>query len=974
MKRGILSTIGQTPLIQLNRIYNPSPVELYAKLEMFNPGGSIKDRPALKMVLQAIANGELEEGATVVESSSGNMAIGLAQVCCYHRLNLIVVVDPKINSHTLKVLQTYGVQIDKVTESDDEGNYLAARLRRVRELVGTIPDSYWPNQYENEANPAAHFQTMKEIVEAMPAAPDYLLASTSTCGTIMGCANYVKQHQLNTKIVAVDAVGSVLFGTPPADRLVPGHGAGQPSNLLDMQVIDHVIHIDDEECISGCHRLLDREAILAGGSSGAVVKAVEKLLPNISEDERCALILPDSGERYLDTIYNQEWLAKHFGEQKATQLLENTSIQQKVERALSYSIPEVTTRAKKLINADKEEGTRKIAIIGGGPKGMYGFERLAAQFCSHPVDCDIEIHVYNKSAHFGAGDIYRLDQPDYLLINNPIGDINMWIDEQPAPVDPHPLSLTHWLQKEKKLDVTENDYVGRALVGQYLEKGFETIVTHLPARVSGKYFAAEVIDISRKGKRYELKVRATSEQMQNMPHRYDHILLATGHPNKKLTKQEKAFGQFAEQRATIDYVPFVYPVDSSLSGITPGSRVGIKGIGLTFIDAMLALTEGRGGIFKRDSKQDKLIYEPSGKEPEVIYPFSRSGLPMIPRGPAPQNEVPLKFFTIDALRELKIKAEGKLDFKKQIRPLLYREMIYAFYNIQMEQKNFKNNLQSCATFAEVKHHIRAFHEHNPNAAQFSPDLFLRPLKGRHFNNTEYFDEDIRLYLAFFIAEARKGELKSPWAAASAVWRKATPVFGSIYEFGGLAPISQKYFDEKFRRLLNRVTFGPPIESVEKMLALMEAGKLNFRMARNPGIEASKKSNTFMLRMNDEEPSQPVEGLVDARIPKVSMRYDQSPLYRNLLDRGLITRYQNEQGQDSYQPGCAALSPEGFVIDGQGNINPCITLTGTPTEGITFDNDALSRTRNNFVSDWAACIRKLHAQSSVNHYASCYEYE
>lgn len=968
-ENGILSTIGHTPLIKLEKLYENYDVSLYAKLEMFNPGGSIKDRPALKMVSEAIANGKLNEGATVVESSSGNMAIGLAQVCHYYGLNLIVVVDPKINSHTLKVLQTYGVQIEKVTSSDESGNYLNARLRRVQKLIKEIPGSYWPNQYANKQNPAAHYYTMAEIADDMLKPPDYLFASTSTCGTIMGCANYIKEQQLSTNIVAVDAVGSVIFGTPPAERLVPGHGAGRPSDLLDRQLVDHVIHINDKECIAGCHRLLNREAILAGGSSGGVVAAIQKLQTEIPDGSMCAVILPDSGERYLDTIYNKEWVHKHFGDKKATQLYVNGAKQPKPKKARSHSIPEANTIEVKSENGCNKQHTRKIAIIGGGPKGMYGFERLAARFRSHPVDTDIEIHVYNASGHFGAGDIYNPDQPKYLLINNPIGDINMWIDERPAAVAPEPLSLTEWLRKKKGLDVTETDYVSRALVGQYLEKGFETIATHLPARVSGKYFAGEVTDMWKEGERYMLEVRAAPDQMQNMPYRYDHILLATGHPKNKLTPKEEGLQQFAEQRGTTGYVPFVYPVDSSLSGIAPGGSVGIKGIGLTFIDAMLALTEGRGGIFKRDSTHDKLIYESSGNEPEVIYPFSRSGLPMIPRGPAPKNEVALKFLTKDTLRELKVKSEGKLNFKEQIRPLLFQEMIYAFYNIQMEEKGFKSDLQSCATFAEVEYHINAFHERNPNAAQFNPDLFLRPLKGPHFSNTDYFHEEIKLYLAFFVAEARKGELKSPWAAVSAVWRKTTPIFGSIYEFGGLEPSSQRFFDERFRRLLNRVTFGPPTESVEKVLALTAAGKIDFSMARNPRIEASKKSEMFILQRNDKEISQSVSYLVDARISKVSMQDDQSPLYQNLLERGLITTYQNEQSGDSYQPGCAALSREGFAVDDQGNINPSVAITGTPTEGVTFDNDALSRTRNNFVSDWAESVRKWYAKPTVNHYTS-----
>jgi N-(2-amino-2-carboxyethyl)-L-glutamate synthase len=310
---GLLSTIGNTPLVELKKLYPDLSSRLYAKLEMFNPGGSTKDRTARLMISRALAEGKITQNSTIVESSSGNMAIGLAQTCRYLGLNLIVVTDPKINSRTLDLLRVYGARIERVTEPDASGNYLKNRLKRVRQLLETIPDSYWPNQYSNDLNPAAHCETMKEIVNSCPEPPDYILAATSTCGTIMGCADFIRKHHLNTKVVAVDAAGSVIFGPSKGRRLIPGHGAGRKSDLLDESCIDHVFHISDRECAIGCRRLLNREAILAGGSAGAVVMAAEKLQTIIPEGSTCAMIFSDSGERYLDTIYNDRWVESHFG-------------------------------------------------------------------------------------------------------------------------------------------------------------------------------------------------------------------------------------------------------------------------------------------------------------------------------------------------------------------------------------------------------------------------------------------------------------------------------------------------------------------------------------------------------------------------------------------------------------------------------------------------------------------------------------
>lgn len=309
---GILSTIGNTPLVVLNKLYPTISSTFYAKLEMLNPGGSTKDRTAILMLSNALEEGKLDHNSTVIESSSGNMAIGLAQVCRYMDLNLIVVTDPKINQRTLDLLQASGAQIERVTEADSSGNYLENRLKRVRELRDSIPNSYWPNQYSNDLNPEAHYQTMKEIVEACPAPPDYILAATSTCGTIMGCARYVREHNLKTKVVAVDAVGSVIFGTSKGKRLIPGHGAGRKSDLLDESFIDHVFHMTDIDCVVGCRRLLQRESILAGGSAGAVVMAAEKMQSLIPKNSSCVMIFSDSGERYLDTIFNDSWVVNTF--------------------------------------------------------------------------------------------------------------------------------------------------------------------------------------------------------------------------------------------------------------------------------------------------------------------------------------------------------------------------------------------------------------------------------------------------------------------------------------------------------------------------------------------------------------------------------------------------------------------------------------------------------------------------------------
>jgi len=314
MNAGILRAIGNTPLVELTRIFSGMNFRVYAKLEALNPGGSMKDRPAFRIIIAGMESGEISNDTVIIESSSGNMGIGLAQACSYFGLRFICVVDPKTTIQNIRLLEAYGAQVDKVTEPDSTtGEYLQARLNRVQALLASTKNGFWPNQYANTHNAAAHRQTMHEIVSALDGKVDFLFCATSTCGTLRGCAEYVREHQLATKVIAVDAVGSVIFGGERGHRLVPGHGSAVRPQLYQPDLAFQCVHVTDLESIIGCRRLARLEAILAGGSSGAVLTAIERLSVTLPPEAACVAILSDRGERYLDTIYSDEWVAKHFG-------------------------------------------------------------------------------------------------------------------------------------------------------------------------------------------------------------------------------------------------------------------------------------------------------------------------------------------------------------------------------------------------------------------------------------------------------------------------------------------------------------------------------------------------------------------------------------------------------------------------------------------------------------------------------------
>ncbi|WP_379144976.1 2,3-diaminopropionate biosynthesis protein SbnA [Paenibacillus sp. sgz500992] len=311
---GILSTIGNTPLIKLSNLFQNSGFEVYAKMELLNPGGSAKDRPALRMIQEAWKEGRIRPGTVIIESSSGNMAISLAMICKYLGLRFISVIDPRTTETNIQILKALDAKIDYVAEPDPEtGEFLPARLTRVQQLLAEIPGSFWPNQYGNANNYLAHYHTtMKEIVTELGRV-DYLFCSVSTCGTIRGLAEYARDHGLKTKIVAVDAEGSVIFGGNKGSRRFPGLGAGIVPPFCRKDLIDHIVYVSDWEIIKGCRALSQNESILAGASSGGIIAAVKRMEQEITPGSHCAVILHDKGERYLDTVYSDSWIQNQFG-------------------------------------------------------------------------------------------------------------------------------------------------------------------------------------------------------------------------------------------------------------------------------------------------------------------------------------------------------------------------------------------------------------------------------------------------------------------------------------------------------------------------------------------------------------------------------------------------------------------------------------------------------------------------------------
>jgi cysteine synthase A len=312
---GILAAIGDTPLVALRRYLGMPEIEVWAKLEAANPGGSAKDRPAARMLDAALEAGLVGPGSTVIESTSGNMGVGLAQACRYHGIRLICVVDARAHARSVRAMRALGADVRVVTEPDPAtGDLLVARLALVGRLLAAIPNAFWPDQYANESNPAAHAAgTMREIDEALEGQIDWLFVATSTTGTLRGCGDYLREHARGTRIVAVDSAGSALFGGTRGIRRLPGFGAGVETGLSSEAEHDELVRVSDLDCVVGCRRLAEREAILSGASSGGVAYALAALAGQMDAGSRCAVIFADGGTGYLETVYDDAWVERELG-------------------------------------------------------------------------------------------------------------------------------------------------------------------------------------------------------------------------------------------------------------------------------------------------------------------------------------------------------------------------------------------------------------------------------------------------------------------------------------------------------------------------------------------------------------------------------------------------------------------------------------------------------------------------------------
>ena len=288
---------------------------LYLKCEGFNFAGSIKLKAATEMVNAAERTGLLTPGAILVESSSGNLGVALSVIAASKGYQFVCVTDPRCNLSTRRLMEALGSQVHTITEPDANSGFLGARINYVRALCGSDSRYVWLNQYTNPNNWKAHYRTTApEIAAAFPRL-DVLFVGAGTTGTLMGCARFFRQWPRPVRVIAVDAVGSVTFGGPPGRRMIPGLGTSVRPPMLDETCVDEVIRVEEPDTVRACHRLA-RRGFLFGGSTGTVVSGAMSWLAQHDADGLTAVaIAPDLGERYLDTIYQSNWVRELYGQE-----------------------------------------------------------------------------------------------------------------------------------------------------------------------------------------------------------------------------------------------------------------------------------------------------------------------------------------------------------------------------------------------------------------------------------------------------------------------------------------------------------------------------------------------------------------------------------------------------------------------------------------------------------------------------------
>jgi 2,3-diaminopropionate biosynthesis protein SbnA len=306
----VLAAIGNTPISPITLLIDGRWRIVHLKLEGANPFGSMKDRTALALITDLEDRGRLSAESIIIESTSGNLGVALAAIARVRRRRFVAVVDPKVTAENLSQIRRLNATVEMVDEADANGCYLTSRLRRVSDMCARSPHYVWTNQYANPANPGIHYATTgPEIGRQIPGPIDAVFIPVSTGGTLAGIGRYFQQTRKATRIVAVDAQGSVVLGGRAHRRRLTGIGSDRRSSFILPSHYDEHVRVRDEAAFAACRMLARETGIKVGGSSGAALAACARYLRAHRDARTVVCVCPDDGSHYASTVFNDAWLS-----------------------------------------------------------------------------------------------------------------------------------------------------------------------------------------------------------------------------------------------------------------------------------------------------------------------------------------------------------------------------------------------------------------------------------------------------------------------------------------------------------------------------------------------------------------------------------------------------------------------------------------------------------------------------------------
>ena len=369
-KNNIIELIGNTPLIKLNKINKGLKPQIFAKLESSNPGGSVKDRIGIAMLEAAEKDGKISPGGTVIEATSGNTGIGLALACAVKGYKTIFVVTDKVSSEKVNYLKALGgevIVVSNAVEPDSPEYYVNVAKRISKET----PNSFFPYQYSNRANPEIHYRTTgPEIWRDTDGKITHFVSSIGTGGTISGAGRFLKEKNPDIQVIGADPLGSIFKTYKETGKIIKGtpylvEGIGQdclPENV-HFQYIDKIINISDKDSFAASRRLTKEEGIFCGGSTGTIVHVALEISKELSEDDVVVFIVCDTGERYLSKAHNIEWLRNNRMLETEIKILRDISDAKKLKGNEEIVFVHPETPVKEILKIIQDNGYSNIPVM-----------------------------------------------------------------------------------------------------------------------------------------------------------------------------------------------------------------------------------------------------------------------------------------------------------------------------------------------------------------------------------------------------------------------------------------------------------------------------------------------------------------------------------------------------------------------------------------------------------------------------------